>query len=372
MSRSNLMITRTSFIVLIAAATLVGCSDDADDGRASNCELSLPPVGEFYDNLSDYCFFRGDPAAQTPSDGLVPYAVNTKLYSDHSSKYRFIALPEGEKIEFHETDRWQFPVGTTVVKTFYFPDDLRAPDGSRRLVETRLMVRQEDDWSTHTYLWNTEQTEAASFLVGKGIDVNYIDQDGESVDGKYRVPAKSDCRNCHASGDKTVLLGPRTRQLNRLNDYGEGPVNQLEYFAERGMFDGPIPAVDTLDHLIDPKDTSLPLDKRARTYLEGNCAHCHNSGGAARNSGLFLAIDVDTPITWGRCKTPIAAGRGAGDLYYDIVPGKPEESIMVYRMDSMEAGVKMPELPLTTIDRFGVDLISEWISQLPGDCPPTE
>src|SRR5690554_5760351 len=370
MSRPKIMFLRTSLIALVAAATLIGCSDDADDRQAATCELTLPPVGQYFDTLSEYCFFRGNLAAQTPSDGVVPYAVNTKLYSDHSSKLRFIVLPDGEKITFHETEMWEYPVGTTIVKTFYFPDDLRAPDGERRLVETRLMRRDENDWSTHTYLWDEEQSEAASFLAGKNVDVSYIGEDGEAVDAKYRIPSRSDCRNCHASGNKTVPLGPRTRQLNRLNDYGDGPVNQLEHFAALGMFDAQIPPVDTMDKLIDPKDTSFPLEQRARTYLDGNCAHCHNPGGSARNSGLYLNIDEEQPMAWGRCKTPVAAGNGAGGLFYDIYPGKPEESIMIYRMDSMEAGVKMPELPLTTIDHFGVDLVSEWIAAMPGDCPP--
>jgi len=370
MSRPKIMFLRTSLIALVAAATLIGCSDDADDRQAATCELTLPPVGQYFDTLSEYCFFRGNLAAQTPSDGVVPYAVNTKLYSDHSSKLRFIVLPDGEKITFHETEMWEYPVGTTIVKTFYFPNDLREPEGARHVVETRLMVREDNDWSTHTYLWNAEQTEAASFLAGKNIDISYINETGESVDGHYRIPSKSDCRNCHASGSKTVLLGPRTRQLNRHEDFGDGPVNQITHYAELGMFDAEIPPVETLDKLIDPKDSSFPLEQRARTYLEGNCAHCHNSGGAARNSGLFLAIDEVSPTALGVCKTPIAAGSGAGGLFYDIYPGKPEESIMVYRMDSMEAGVKMPELPLTTIDHFGVDLITEWIAAMPGDCPP--
>lgn len=376
---------RTHFFWRLAAlatltTALVGCGEDAG---SSACTLERPQPGVFKETLSEYCFFQGNIAEQIPSEGVIPYDVNTVLYSDHSSKFRFIVLPEGEKIEFHDTDHWKFPVGTTLVKSFYFPKDARDPSKGNRIVETRLMVMLgEGDWDTHTYRWNDEQTEATSFLVGTTIDVSWVDETGEAVDGKYRIPSKNDCRNCHqdyrqiTEGGVTQVvnriaeLGPRTRQLNRLNDFGDGPVNQLKYYEQLGMFTRPIPEPSSLPTLIDPKDDSQPLDLRARTYLEGNCAHCHNPGGAARNSALFLNIEERDPTTIGICKHPVAAGRGAGTFFYDIVPGKPEESIMPFRMNSMDPEIKMPEIPQTTIDHFGVELISEWIRQMDGDCPP--
>src|SRR5699024_2467430 len=106
--------------------------------------------------------------------------------------------------------------------------------------------------------------------------------------------------------------------------------------------------------------------RRARTYLAGNCAHCHSPGGAARNSGLYLNIEQEDRSALGVCKPPVAAGAGAGSLHYDIVPGHPEKSIMSYRINSMDPAVKMPEIPLTTIDHFGVNLLSEWIRQMEG------
>jgi uncharacterized repeat protein (TIGR03806 family) len=359
-------------IALVVAAGLAGCGDEGEAQQNSDCELTRPPAGEFFDKLSDYCFFQGNIAAQKPSDGVVPYDVNTKLYSDRSSKFRFMVLPEGAKITFRESERWDFPVGTILVKTFYFPKDARDPSKGLNLIETRLLMRGEEDWETHTYRWNEAQTDATSFLIGTTLSVDWVDENGEPVQTDYNIPSKSDCRNCHASGDNTVELGPRTRQLNRVRDFGDGPVNQLEYYEQLGMFTADIPEAETLPKLIDPKDESFELDERARAYLEGNCAHCHNPSGAARNSGLFLNIEQEDRTALGICKHPIAAGRGAGDLFYDIVPGHPEKSIMVYRMNSMEPAVKMPELPLTTIDHFGVNLISEWISNMEGECPPPD
>jgi hypothetical protein len=65
----------------------------------------------------------------------------------------------------------------------------------------------------------------------------------------------------------------------------------------------------------------------------------------------------------------VAAGGGAGDLLYGIVPGIPEESILIYRMNTTAPDEMMPELGRSLIHNEGVELIHSWISQLPGNCP---
>jgi hypothetical protein len=66
---------------------------------------------------------------------------------------------------------------------------------------------------------------------------------------------------------------------------------------------------------------------------------------------------------------PVAAGPGAGGRRYDIVPGKPEESIMTFRIASTDTAIKMPEMPVTLVDLQGVELISAWIAAMePLDC----
>ncbi|MFP4597782.1 MAG: SO2930 family diheme c-type cytochrome [Persicimonas sp.] len=342
---------------------------DGDAGEdPPDCELQLPPDGQPFEKLSEYCFFRGDPATHQPSEGVVAFDVSTKLYSDRSDKLRFVVLPEGETIAFDETERWEFPVGSILIKTFYYPHDARDPSLGRDLLETRLLIRGEEEWEPQIYRWNEEQTEADRFLLGQNVDVDWIDEDGEDVSTRYMIPTKSDCKSCHNHDDQIIALGPRTRQLNRDNDYGDGPVNQLAHFEQLGLFDTDLPPLDTLDKLIDPVDDSHPIDQRARTYLEGNCAHCHSPGGPARNSALYLNIEEDVPRRLGVCKPPVAAGGGTGGRPYAIYPGQPDQSIMVFRMNSNDPEIKMPELPLRTVDEFGVNLITDWIAQMEGDC----
>lgn len=63
-------------------------------------------------------------------------------------------------------------------------------------------------------------------------------------------------------------------------------------------------------------------------------------------------------------KKPVAAGKGSGARLYDIVPGKPEESILLFRMESTNPGIMMPELGRSIIHQEGVALVSRWIQEM--------
>jgi hypothetical protein len=109
---------------------------------------------------------------------------------------------------------------------------------------------------------------------------------------------------------------------------------------------------------------SRPAAPFARAYLDVNCAHCHQPGGGASNSGLDLRWEQADPHAYGIGKRPVAAGRGAGADEFSIVPGHPDASILVYRMDSAEPGVAMPELGKSSIDKQGVAVVRRWIAEM--------
>ena len=64
----------------------------------------------------------------------------------------------------------------------------------------------------------------------------------------------------------------------------------------------------------------------------------------------------------------MAVGRGSGDRPYDIYPGRPDDSILVYRMAHSDPAIAMPELGRSTVHREGVELVRDWIAGLAGDC----
>jgi mono/diheme cytochrome c family protein len=115
-------------------------------------------------------------------------------------------------------------------------------------------------------------------------------------------------------------------------------------------------------------DANEPLDARARAYLDINCGHCHSAKGPADTSGLWLDAATRDPIRLGECKPPVAAGQGTGDHIFDVVPGRPDESILVYRMSSLDPGAMMPEVGRTTVHAEGVALVRDWIKAWLGDC----
>jgi hypothetical protein len=115
---------------------------------------------------------------------------------------------------------------------------------------------------------------------------------------------------------------------------------------------------------VDYNDASKPLEQRALAYLDINCAHCHNPAGQAQTSGLFLDWKTTDKTAYGFMKTPVAAGRGSGGRQYDIVPGRPDQSILYYRMASTDPGVMMPEMGRKLNHAEGLKLIEEWIKSL--------
>ena len=163
----------------------------------------------------------------------------------------------------------------------------------------------------------------------------------------------------------TNVIGLRTRQVNHDFDYGDGPENQIAHMDGLGMFDAPLPPQAEWARLADPSADG-PVEPRARAYLEANCAHCHQPGGLAGSTGLDLRYRSDL-AGMGICKIPVAAGPGSGGRSYVIVPGAPDESILIYRVKSENPEEKMPELPTVTADRRGAQLLSEWIAAMDPD-----
>ncbi|HJL16230.1 MAG TPA: SO2930 family diheme c-type cytochrome [Sandaracinaceae bacterium LLY-WYZ-13_1] len=324
--------------------------------------------GEAPENLSSWGLFE-DGATQTPREGVLPYEIVSPLFSDYATKHRFIQLPEGGQIAYTADGDWEYPVGTVLVKTFGFSNDLRDPSAGERIIETRLLVLEETGWEPYVYLWNEDATEAVHTPTGARVDVEWIHHDGEVRSIEYRVPNEIQCANCHGGAEPTSPIGPRAEQLDMAYDYGDGPENQLEHMASLGWFANAVPPAADRAPLAAPDDEAADLDARARAYLDANCAHCHQDGGAAGQSGLWLNAHVTEPLQLGICKRPVAAGAGTGGRTYDIVPGAPDESVMVFRMESEEPGIKMPELPTVLSHAEGVALVREWIANMePAGC----
>lgn len=313
------------------------------------------------ERLSDYGFFKEPLAALNPVDGVFRYELNTALFSNYAEKSRFFKLPQGRSIVYDDSSYLGFPVGTVLIKNFYYPDDFRNPDKGRTIIETRLLVHEHNGWQAYPYIWNDEQTDAFYDPAGETRTVTYRNASGKKITTSYAVPNKNQCKGCHVRGEGIVPIGPTARQLNR--PVFNGTENQLALWSTLALLDGLPEASEVPRSAVWDDARTGTLDQRARAYLDVNCGHCHSRHGPANTSGLFLDVYETNPTHLGVFKAPVAAGRGAGDLQFDIEPGKPHKSILVFRMKTNDPAIAMPEIGREQIHAEGVALIEEWIKK---------
>tara|TARA_B100000686_G_C16705801_1_gene926191 strand:- start:359 stop:1396 length:1038 start_codon:yes stop_codon:yes gene_type:complete len=316
------------------------------------------------DKLSDYNIYLGDPHNLITNKEFIPYELITPLFSDYAYKHRSIYIPENKKIQYHAKEAFQFPVGTIIAKTFYYPKDFNDLNQGISLKETRIMINKENGWIGLPYIWNDNETDAFLDVAGGIKEANWIDIDGNKQSINYIIPNMNQCKGCHNNSNKFIPIGPTARQLNSDYQYKEGIKNQLMKWNELELFYD-LPEFDEIPVIARWNDfENYSINLRARAWLDINCAHCHNVNGPANNTGLYLDYYETDPKTLGIFKTPVAAGRGSGYLKYDIVPGEPDESILVYRFNSTDPGIMMPELGRTMIHKEGLELIKSWIEDI--------
>jgi uncharacterized repeat protein (TIGR03806 family) len=312
--------------------------------------------------LSAYGLFT-DPAAKVAAPGVHAYRLNTALFSDYADKRRFVFVPPGQAITYKPEGSFEFPVGAVLVKTFEYPAKLSDATAPVRTLETRLLVRTETGWDARPYIWNAAGTEATLTPVGGPIPVDVQDAHGKLLSIAYRVPNQNQCKTCHLSAGALAPIGPKAANLNLDYAYPAGPENQLAHWSRLGILKG-APDPTTAPKLADFSNVALSAEARSRAWLEMNCAHCHKPDGSASNTGLFLTATTQDPAELGVGRRPVSAGKGSGDFLFDIVPGRPDESILVHRIKSTEPGVAMPELGRTLVHEEAVEVIRTWIAEM--------
>jgi len=378
---------RTTRLAAVAALVLAG--------MLSSCRDAPPQLfdsGSYPAQLSAWQLLQVEDGQLAVNDAVLPYQLATPLFSDYALKLRTVWLPDGTSANYRNDQPFDFPVGTVISKTFYYPiegaNDSDVPrllktavnpaeltrqlDLDRyRLIETRLLVHQTSGWEALPYVWNDDQTDAMLQITG---DIQRLQLEDTAF--VYVVPNRNECAGCHVldqnKGDLSPI-GPAARHLNRLISSPDGEQQQMLLWQQRGwLAQTPpleqIPANSLWDESITPEDSQATVSARARAYLDINCGHCHQPGGSGDTSGLFLHAAETSAMRLGVCKPPVAAGRGAGGHRFSIVPGQPERSILSYRIESQETGVLMPELGRSLVHDEGLALINAWISSQSGDC----
>ena len=334
-----------SLFLLFCSTSILGLDDD-----------SLRQ-GKFLQNLSEYGFFK-DLKNQVPAKNVLPYQLKSQLFSDYTDKQRFIYVPNDSKFTFESDKVFQFPVGTTLIKTFSYQNTSSSLE--TQLLETRLLIHTNDGWEAVGYIWNNEQTDARLSLVGKTIQTQFSKASGELISVRYRAPNKNQCKECHQLNGVMTPIGPKARNMDLEVQYELGKMDQLEKWAQLGWIDRDL----VFNKMVNYFDNSQNIEARARSYLDINCAHCHIRGGSADTTGLYLTLEEENTKHLGFYKKPVATGKGSFNLRYSIVPGNPKESILLARMHSLDPGIMMPESGSALRDEEGLEIVSAWIDSL--------
>lgn len=391
------MIRRSSLVLLALVAACGGGGGDTPDAAVApdapaTAVLDGPVVVDVNapvpEKLSAYKLFLWSPSKGfTFNERVVPYDLNTPLFSDYALKQRAIYVPPGQTATFTAEAAFEFPVGSVIVKNFYFPSDYRTPTANLRLIETRLMVRHADGWHPLPYIWDEAQHDATFTPAGEVRNISFTDADGAAQTAHYLIPQRNQCESCHATQDgpgaplEMVLIGIKARHLNRSYPYAGGAANQIEKLTAEGMLSGAPPVADIpAAYDFRPIEANgsaalagAELDRAARSYLDINCAHCHNPKGVqGATSQLFLNHDNTDEFRLGKCKKPGSAGSGNGGFVYDIVPGDPEHSILYFRAHTTLVGAMMPLLGRSLVHARGTALLHQWIAAMPAQACATQ
>jgi len=318
----------------------------------------------------------------TPASGLIPYLPNTPLWSDGALKTRYMVLPNNggpitpaEQISFAPTGTWTFPAGTVFLKTFSMNTDLRNSNIIRRL-ETRMLVRDINGQVYGvTYKWRPDNSDAD--LLSNSLTENIVITNATgSTTQTWYYPSPADCLTCHTPVANYVL-GLSTRQLNNSQNYPSTGItdNEIRTLNRLGLLNPAIneSAISNYEQLSALTNLTASLQQRVRSYLDANCAQCHQPGG----TGITFDARYDTPLT----NQNIVNYPASVSLGYDnarIVAAEDVwRSVLYDRINTLDSTngtkIQMPPLARNVIDTNAVSVLAAWINSLPGvpaEAPP--
>ena len=315
--------------------------------------------------LSELGLFSA-PGVPATADALLPYTVQSPLWSDGAEKQRWVALPENDTVDFSEEGPWEFPVGTTFIKHFSIALDERFPEQQHPL-ETRFLVHGAPSaYYGFTYKWNADGTDAELLRERRVENLTIVEADGSVREQRYTYPSPADCLTCHTVQAGQVL-GARTAQLNGIIHYESGSYNQIAAWAQLGLFgytldagDLDVDALDALPRLASIDDDSRSLEDRVRSYWDSNCSMCHGVDPTIRaNWDARFSTPLESQKVLG---IPPQSTSGEGDAI--IWPGDTERSVLFRRSNTTDPSRRMPPLGRSRIDTAYVDALSSWIQSL--------
>ena len=300
----------------------------------------------------------------TMKPGVIEYSVIASGWNDTATAKRWMAVPDKQTVSLNHNGAWSFPNRTALVQTLKVQREDKFGLAKPFRIETRILLRQQNEWTGYSYKWNEEQTDAE--LVSKeGSKSTFRIADNKSP-GSFRrhdwtFPSRADCMTCHSRA-RGFLLGLTTQNTDRTHNFSGKEDNQLRTLSHIGLFKKPyVKQKNKKKSLVDPYDPNETLSQRARSYLHINCSSCHvHSGGG--NSKIEIGIETSDD------KMNLIGARPQHNTFgisnaMLVSPGSPEQSVLISRLSRRGRG-QMPPLVSSTVDEAAVSLFKDWISEM--------
>lgn len=326
-------------VIGLLILTMIACNEDNRfDFEIEIPDFNFPKTIVFEDSLSAYNIFQSTPADLVPYNDFQLLELSSILFTDYAYKQRLVKIPEGTKMKRMNDNSIYFPDGTILTKTFFYYKDERDISLGKRIIETRLLIKEKETWNIATYLWNEAQSDAILALNGTDTQVSWMDSNGNNVSTLYHVPNENECIACHQANSTMIPLGTKLRNLNRTVERNGVEVDQINHLQSIGVLNKF--QVNQITKIVDYKDENSTLSERARAYLDLNCSHCHNPN----------AWEVPTEREFDfRYETPL------------------DQTGISFEEDKIKDALLDREMPLigtTVLDKEGIGLVIEYIESI--------
>lgn len=315
-------------LIILICFILVACSPNNGKEGFSKNNIKFP------NSLSAFKLFKGNMSNLVPADSVQVLGLSSTLFTDYAEKQRLLKLPPGTSMKAKGDGLPDFPDGAMLAKTFYYT--AKQTEAKQQIIETRILQKYNGLWNVATYKWNDTQTDAVLMNAGGKVAVTITKPDGERKQIDYRIPTVYDCYDCHRTSNALTPIGPKLRNLNVDVLVNGKATSQLQLLNKKGLL--ALKGHETITKLPSYKDSSLPVDKRARAYFEINCAHCHNPDGFAGAYSLDLRYENEFKNT---------------GIYFN-------KWNIEHRMSIRD----MPKLGTTVIDKEGLRLVQQYLAGL--------
>ncbi len=322
------------------------------------------PAPPFPTRLSETGLFASV-ADHKPHPAALAFDVTAPQWADGAMMERFAAIPGLDRIEQKPQNNaggsWTLPDGSVLVQTLALDLVNAAGKTVRKRIETRLLNRQQGEWTGYSYRWNAGQTDAELVPTNGGAaELEAADSSGRR-EQTWRFPSRTECMVCHSRA-AGFILAFTPLQLDRNRDYGGIVDNQLRTLEHIGMFRGALPRRSKdRPRLVNPYSSQASLVARVRSYLHVNCSTCHVKEGGGNSP---MDLELNSPLDAMRFidVVPDHARFDIKDARI-VAPGSPERSVL-YRRISRRGSEQMPPLVSSEVDRAAVTLIGDWIRGL--------